>query len=290
MPKHPPKGYKTQEFPLPHEFDYAWTFKPLTVNAAHTMITFFRTSEDYVNIENIEVNPSHAAFAEETGPGIFYGSIIPKLMFDLKVEGSQAIWSDNEFGRINCHFMPIYTAFLNTLEAQDNFSDIQVEDILELFHQANDKSVSPLFDTNDLTGNTASPQPLNTVIKSEVFGDYNLTATANMENVNFDINLLYDGFSYMTNGGMLRKTTGPIKTFTISRDKPYHYFSNNFTNPMVKRGNPYTYCGALFWCDKPGDRGSYGAAGDYLSTADDIHFRVHVRFDEWNQRFDQTQF
>ncbi len=59
---------------------------------------------------------------------------------------------------------------------------------------------------------------------------------------------------------------------------------------MVKRGNNYTYCGGLFWVDKPGARGSYGTDTDFLSTADDIHFQVGVRFDEWNPDFDQTAF
>ncbi len=284
-----PKGYRRNEHPLPHEFDYNFTLKPLTTLKQHTMVTFLRTSEQYTGIEAVEVNPSHANFAEETGPGIANGSIIPKLSIDVKVTGSQALWADNEFGKINCHFMPIYIAFLDTLEAQDTKTDVQVEDILELSHATGTHATSPLYDGNDLTG-IASPHPLNTVLRAEVFGDYGLTASDTLEHVNFDLNVFFDALSYYSNASMLRKTTGKMKTFSLSRDRTYHQFSNNFTFPMVKRGNSYTFCGALCWVDKPGDRGSYGASTDYLSTADEIHWRIHTRYDEWNPDFDQTAY
>lgn len=284
--KRTPKGYRRSEYPLPHEFEYDFTLQPLTVNKQHTMVTFFRASESYTGLENVEVNPSHDSFVEETGPGVANGSIIPRLTIDFKAIGSQALWADNEFGRINIHFLPIYISFLESLIAVDIKTDSEVEDILELAHGVGSKQTQPLFDGNDL--GSAGTQPLNTVHKTEVFSDYGLSGNAQLENVNFDIPLLYDAFSYYSNAGMLRKSVGKLRTMTLTRDHAAHFFSKNFTSPIVKRANSYMYCGALIWATQPGARGSYGIATDYLNTADHLQFQIGVRFDEWNQDFDQT--
>ncbi len=289
MTKHktPPRGYRMLDYPLPHEFQYGGTFDFLDLSKDATMITILRSSETTTGVEAVEVNPRHAAFAEETGPTIANGSIVPRISFTLRASLSQATTVDNEFGAVQFHMLPIYTAFLDSMEASDDKTGEDVEGILELATSATAaKRVQPLFSGTNLTNGLA--QPVNTVLDTEVFGDYGLTTDLVLESVAFTQDDFYDAMQYYTNGGMLKKVSGSIKTWTLSRDRRAMYHSNNFTNPTVKRGNAWMFCGVLLWTSIPGVH-SFGIGTDFNGTdLDLVHFNLQIRFDEWNPNFDQT--
>ncbi len=156
-----------------------------------------------------------------------------------------------------------------------------------LEHATSPKRVRPLWSTVKLTNGLN--HPVNTVVSTEVFNTHwSLTTNLVPESVAFDEQVFWDAKRYYSNGGMLNKVTGPVRTMQLSRDRPKMFHSRNFTYPMVKRGNPYTYCGMLLWVVAPGTKGSWGQAGDYDAADKDlIHYNAHVTFDEWNQEFDQ---
>ncbi len=280
----PPRGYRQTEFPLPHSM--AWSFELAAEDETKnsTYMTLFRASEEAVDVENIEVNPSHANFAEDGGTMIHMGSIIPRVNVTFNAHIPKLGIETDKLRAIKFSWMPVYTAFLDSLEAEDSKTAIQVEDVLELLHDTTNKDVTPLFSTvNLITGN----HPVSTVPFTEVFGTLNLSTNLSLESVAYDQNLLYDALQFHTNKGMLSKVIGPIHNVTVTRDRPYHFHSNNFTNPMVKRGNPYTYCGILFHLQQGGDGDQVFAVADTTNIA---HLRIsgHVRFNEWNPHFQQA--
>lgn len=273
------------EYPLPHEFLYTGQFDLLDAAKNSTILTVLRSSESVTGIDLVEVNPRNNAFQEETGPTIANRSIVPRISFTLRASLSQAMLLDNEFAKVQFHMMPIYTAFLSSLDAEDDDSGLDIEEILELTHAVGAKRVEPLYATKLSSTGT---QPLNTILEAEALEDYGLTTTAVMENVAWNLDDYFDCLSYYTNSGMMRKVTGPIKTWTLTRDRTATYHSNNFTNPIVKRGNAYTYCGVLIWVGLPGAH-SFGVATDFdAADKDIIHWNSQIRFDEWNSSFDQT--
>ncbi len=288
MPQHknPPRGYRLTDHPLPHDFRYGFSFDILDATKDATLLTIIRASEDAtVGVEAVEVNPTHASFAEETGPTCAMGSIVPKVSFTFRAAMSQAMLLDNEFGKVQLNMIPVYSSFLSSLDAADDKTTEDIELILDLEHDVTAKRVNPNFSVN-LT-DTAT-HPVNTVLETEVFGDYGLAVDLTMMSIAFDENRMYNALSHYTNGGMLRKVLGRKKTWTLSRDRPALYYSNNFTNPSVKRMNPYTYCGVIVWTSIVGSH-SFGISTDFnAADLDRVHCNAEIRFDEWNIDFDQT--
>ena len=181
------------------------------------------------------------------------------------------------------NYMPVYSSFLDGLEAHDSKTGVQIEDILELQHDTINQDTYPLFANVKLT---ADNQPLASVLDTEAFGEYGLTTNAVLESVAFDKDLFYDAVSYYSNKEMLRATTGGLRKVTISRDRPFHYYSKNFTQPRVKRGHPYTYCGMLFHLPQAGDNEQLFDTGD-VTAIDHLKITLNCRFDDWNVAYAQ---
>ncbi len=288
MVKHiPPRGYNKMQHPLPHNFSYQGIFDILDTAKDATIITLFRGSETTLDPSTIEVNPRHDNFAEDQGPTCIFDSIIPKVNLTLRASLSQAMLLDNEFAKVVIHMMPIYIAFEDSLIAKNMNSpaESEVEDILGLEHTASSYRTNPNF-ASKLT--TRGSHPLSTITATDSATTWGLTTNAELESVAFNSELMYDAFQYYTNSGMLNKVVGPIKTWTLTRDRPAFYHSDNFTNPAVKRINPYTFCAFMLWSEIPGLH-SYGFASDFDATdKDTLFFNADIRFNEWNAEFDQT--
>lgn len=287
MPRHkfPPRGYRMQEYPLPHNFTYNFFLNMENETQNSTILTLFRTSEAAVGVENVEVNPRHANFAEDGGCVIHTGSIVPKISLSILANiGKNAIETD-KLQHMRFSWTPLYISFLNSLEAADEKTGVQIEDILELQHDVTNKDTYPLFSTTDLA--VPGTQPMSTVPLTEVFGDIGLTVDTKLESVAYDEDLFYDAMSYYTNSAMLRKVTGKTNIVNLSQSRMYRYTSNRFTYPSVKRGNPYTFCGILFHVPQVGSAHQFADSTETTDVAT-LHVGVQVRFDEWNPNFDQT--
>lgn len=287
MPKHPPRGYSKMQYPLPHNFSYSGVFDILDSAKRATYVTLFRGTETSLSPDSIEVNPRHDNFAEDQGPTCIFDSIIPKVSFTLRASLSQAMLADFEFAKVVFKMMPVYIAFEDSLTAKNINSpaESEVEDILHLAHTVTSHRTQPLFVTK-LTARGS--HPYSTISATDTEASWGLTTNATLENVAFIPETYYDALSYYTNAGMLRKVTGPVKTWTLNKDKGFVYHSDNFTQPSVKRINPYTFCGALIWTEFPGIH-AWGNTADYNGTDLDLcWWNADIRFDEWNSEFDQT--
>lgn len=281
-----PRGYYQQESPLIHNFKMQFALNGALETKNSTIIPLFRASEVLTTPEVIEVNTTNASFAEETGVTIHNGAIVPRISINMRMALQPGAIETDKLRVLRMNWCPIYTAFLNTLEADDIRTGVQIEDIMELQHETTNKDVYPLYSGVDITGSTV---PMNTVSATEVFGDWGLTTDTKLESVAFDDEALFDALQYGNNKGMLRKVMGQWHGVDVKRDSMYKYYNNNFTNPNVKRGNPYTFCGILFHLPLGGNPAQYYEASD-LSSIDHITIGLHVRYEEWHKDFDQTAY
>ncbi len=284
--KFPPKGYNALAHPLPHNFSYNFTLQAELTTKDATILTLFRASQAVNAAESIEVNPTNASFGEETGALCQMNSIVPKISFNMKFALTKGAIETDKMRTMQVKWMPIYTAFLDSLEAYDIKSNQQIEDIIEMQHDTTNQDAYPLFSGVDLAVGT---QPMATKNATEVFGDIGLSVDTKLESVAFDEDDFWDTLSYKTNASKLRKHIGKIHNVTVSRDRPYSYYSNNVTEGTVKRGNMYTFCGILIWVPQAGSTGQTFQAAD-TTAIDHLYCTATVRYDEWNPDFDQTAY
>ncbi len=288
MAKHeyPPKGFGAISYPLPQSFEYLFTLQAEGPTKDATILTFIRSSEVVTAPEAIEVNPSNTAFAEDVGPLIAMNSIVPKVTVNLKMSLTKAAIETDSLRTMTVKMMPIYSAFLDGVEAIDTKTNVQIEDILELQHETGNKDVYPLFSGTDLGLGT---QPLSNVNATEVFGDMGLSVDTKLESVAFDESLLWDALRFYSNRAKLQKAIGKVKSITLSRDRPFRMFSDNFTYPMVKRGNPYTFCGLLIWIPQVDSLGQVFRAAE-TTAIEHLYATCGVHYSEWNADHDQTAY
>ncbi len=284
--KFPPKGYSSLVHPLPHNFSYFFTLQAEATAKDATIIPIICASQDLLLPETIEVNPTNAGFGEETGTMIQMNSIVPKISFNMKMSLTQGAIETDKIRSMQVKWMPIYTAFLDSLEAYDIDSGQQVEDILELQHDVTFKDTFPLYSGTDLAVGTV---PMSNKNQVEVFGDKGLSVDTKLESVAFDEPDFWDTLSYKTNAAKVRSHIGKIHNVNITRDRPYSYYSNAATYPTVKRGNMYTFCGILIWIPASGSVGQVFQAGE-TTVIDHLLISASVRYDEWNPDFDQTAY
>ncbi len=286
--KYPPKGYKTMEYPLPHQFDYSFSLSPETATKNSTMIRLIMSRENNNAVDTIEVNPSHASFAEETGCIVHPDSIIPRMNIAMRAQMNQAMDETDKIRYIKFHWMPIYASFLDSYTAMDNETNVEVEDILELKTTATNKTGFPLFNNVKLLA--GGNWPMSTVNFTEVYGTAGMDTDITAEGITFDPDLMWDALNHYSNKGMLAKVMGQWHTEILDVRRPWIRNSNNFTHPTVKRGNEYTFCGILFHVPLVDSIDQFYQVGDITEASSVISFDVRVRYDEWNSQFDQTAF
>ncbi len=301
MPLHkfPPKNYKMYDYPLPHEFAYDFFLAAENEAANSTYCTILRNNTDRsVQADAIEVNPTHASFAEETGATCCQESIVPKMRVAFTAEIPLVAYRQQHLGasatddidNIMFNWMPVYSSFaepMNSINAEDGLG---LDTVLGLTVFGTGKKLYPTFDnTKLLLPASSGTHPVNTVNDAEAFGDWGLDTDLTPENVAFDADIFFDNLKYGTNSSMMKKVTGKWNTVVLHHGRTYNFFSNNFTQPTVKRINEYTYCGILFHCPTVGVKSrQFNIAADMTATIPQVHIRMNVSYDEWNFQFDQT--
>ncbi len=284
--KFPPKGYNALAHPLPHNFEYIFTLQAEAATKDATILPLIRASQAVNAAETIEVNPSNSQFGEETGSVIQMNSIVPKISYNMKMSLTKGAIVTDAMRSMQVKWMPLYTAFADSLEAYDVKSNQAIEEVIELEHDAANQDVWPNYSTVDLTVGTV---PMSTKNSTEVFGDVGLGTDTKLESVPFNEADFWDTLSYKSSGPKLRQNIGTIHSVNLTRDKPYSYYSNNATEGTVKRGNMFTFCGILIWIPAAGSLGQVFQAAD-TTVIDHLYCTVSVRYDEWNPDFDQTAY
>lgn len=284
MRKFPPRGYRQDEYPLPHDTQYSFTLDGESETQNSTITTLFKMTELAATPELIEVNPTNLLFAEDGGTSVHRGSIIPKISLHMHAALTKGAIETDKIRQMNLYWIPLYTSFEDSLLASDERTGITIESIIELQRNTTNKVVTPLFSTVNLS--SGGSQFLSTVPHTEVFGDMDLAGDAVLESVAFDLDTFMDARQFFSNAGMLKKVAPKVNKIVLTQDRYWEYHSNNFTYPTVKRANPFTFCGIL-WHLPLASRFQYMSAGD---TTDIPHVQVNmsVRYDEWNNAFEQA--
>ncbi len=281
-----PRGYWSEEYPLPHDNKGHFALSAITANKNATILPIFRSTEELINPENVQVNPRNTGFAEENGLSTYIGSIMPRTRFSFTVMMTENAVETAKLREIVFYWFPIYTAFMDSVEAEDSKTGTLVKDVLELSTTSSNKSVRPIFNGTDLGSQNIDKFSSGV----ETFADWNLTTDDKIEGVEFNLELLHRAIRYFTNKGMLKQALGRIRRVVLNRDRSYNYFSNNFTYPRVKRSNEFMFCGAMFFTPRHDgtDNSKYGINnGNTLGTGDHIIINYHTQFSEWNSNFDQ---
>jgi len=281
--KFPPRGYQAIQYPLPHHFDYEFDLFADNTTKSHTIIDIIRSFQQTTDPTTIEVNPKKTGFGEETGSVCQMNSIIPKIQMRLSATLTKGAVETDKVRTLRFNWMPIYMSFKEGWQATDENSGLTTETILEIEKVDGSESGRPLFTDVDLG---TELHPLSTINNTETFAMLGLLTDAKLEAIDFNELNFWQAKRYFTNKGVINKATGQWHDVILSRDRPYTYFSDNFTHPTVKRINPYTWCGVLFHCPLAGTVSQMVEAGD-VTDIPHIRFRISIQYDEWNNLYDQ---
>ncbi len=291
MPERPPPGYNRMDKPEPHNFQYKFNLNAEDETLNSTIMTFLRTSKDSADPKLIFANPLHGSFEVDGGPLMCYDSIIGRIMIDMDFTLTNLATQTDQVKALRIQYMPIFGAFEEWHSATDETTSLTPDTILELLKDATNEDVTPLFSTVNL--GAGGNQPISTVTPAagtdEVFGDYNLSVNLVIESVAFSMETLFDAFQFFTNGRLLSSHVGKMRSIVLTADnKPHAKVHLEGPPPRsVKRGNPFTFFGMLVHCEVDGNQ--LMPASDLTTGGGHIRCVTNVRFNEWNQHFDQSR-
>ncbi len=268
---------KKKLFPQVHVLENKFELSLSVTNKQSTIYPVIMQDEGLPAPDTIETNPENSTFAEVNKANCHRDS---KVFFARVVlEFSMAKGAiETDFARVmRMATFPISTAFLENLEATNDLTSEQVEDICELQHETTDKQCFPLWNGTKLTG--LFPDLGDTTGSG-------LTTNGNIEGVTFVENKIYDALQYFTNGKKVRNTLGSIRWRTISRDRVYRI---SYTiKSKTKAINPYTFFGIGILVPKEATYNQFGIAADF-SAISHIHVKVSARYNEYNDSFNSMR-
>ncbi len=277
-----PKGYFSSEYPLPHNYNIFGQLKLDSATSTNaTYLPIIIGDEGLVNADLVIANPEHGSFAEVGYAHCYKNSIIDNMTIRIRVGITKGGVETDKVRSLDFYILPVYTSFLNRLEAADSKTGVSVEDILELTHETTGKSVSMIYGNANLVNSTTLGAHANATVP--LLG---MTTDRVLENIVFDQDLFWDAMQFYTNSSMLRKVIGRMMKFHITRDRTFQITLRGVKG-MIKRINEYTFCGFMLFAAKEGDTESMFLVGD-LTAIQHLTFSVDVRYDEWNSEFDQT--
>ncbi len=284
MKRFPPRGYKETDKPLDHEGWQHFSLHAEGTTKNSTIVPLFKMTEECNAPENVEVNPTNDNFAIDGGTACHRGSIIDKLRLEMRMDLSKVAIETDKVRQLEVMWAPIYTAFLDSLDASDEKTGADIETIYELQHETTNKDTFPLYANVKLTGTSMN---LSTVGFAEDLGDLGLTTTAVIEAVAMsEIRVLFNQMRYYTNSGMMKKVVPRWHRVRLSRDRPY-FTVQRFINKTVKRMNPYTFCGILFTLAQVGSPEQFGLASE-TTDIDHVNVKMTWNYEEWNTAFEQA--
>jgi len=268
------------KFPRIHnsEFGFGLDADDAAATKNSTIVPYIFQDNALVDLETVKTNPENADFAVTNSVGCYAGSYIPRITVRWVAYLRP---TDTEIVHLMFNTMPIYTAFLNRLDAFDKKTGNDIETILELAHETTDEQCYPLFNNTKLyEGGGTYDYPAD---------QEGLTGTQQPEGVAFDKEMFFDAMHYYTNKTMLRNVTGRMMNHTLSEPIIPHGKSIitggwGSLNSIAKGMNPYTFCGELFHVPQAGSRSQYHL-GAGVTAVEHLTVKGFIRFNEFNPDF-----
>ncbi len=269
---------RTQWYPRPHTDQIIWShgLESAVVNQA-TILPIVMYDEALGAPDGYKANPRNAAFATTADPNCFPNSVIDNVVTEITFNMTYGAIQTDKIHSVKVFYMPIFTAFREGLQAIDELSQLETQDILELTSETTDRQAYPLWNAVDMK----EPFTDSANLAGAVPG---LTGGQSMEAVAFDIDAYYNMLHYMTNGKKLASMNGGLRNFTLTPDRNFKRLRFRM-RPTTKRMNEYAFFGVLVYVPTVDSYYQYGEAGN---TTDIKHVNVHAmyRYNEWNQGFD----
>ncbi len=281
----PPRGFKQEQYPLHHKFNYS---AGLNVKAAAQNSTMFTLVKNYTDATNdptsIIVNPHHASFEVETGAICGPMSIIDKLRLTLKFNITENFTDIDNLASLNMSWMPIFFSFPEKLDAADDKTTTTVASILSLTKDATKEDITPAFATDlSALGDSVLTHPVSTANFAEVFGTLNLTTDLAMEGVPHNHDTFIRALRYYTNKGALKACVGKTRYLTLSKTRPSKtYHLNKFVPRAVRRIVPYSYFGILVHMPLATQPEQVYITPNPTTSIAHVGVKALVAYDEWN--------
>lgn len=282
--KFPPKGYKAHEFPLHHSSTHYFALSLEIAAQRATCVPIVRHDEEVIGTPSTTaVNPKHTSFAESANIGVLHDSIVPRINWTFQASMTELARTTDDLQKIYFKYFPIYGAFSDTWTADDQRTSETIMTTLELQKINGTEEIEPLWNGTDLEYDAAGTP------SSFAAGEFvNLTTDDKIEGITFVEDTLFANLNHYQNAGMLSKVIGPIKTGFVTQKSDFVMHSNNFAQPVIKRSNPFMFCGMIIYM--PVGKGSIQPFTDGVVSdlaGGHVAFRTHVELDEWNMMFNQ---
>ncbi len=290
MPERPPPGYPVTDRPLPHNFAYQFALACNDETKNKFQATFLRTSTIDAAPSTINVHTRNSGFLEDKGPLIVNGSRVQFISIITRMKLTKAALITDDINALNIYSYNIHGAFEDSWTPADVISTTTTAQLLHVVSDVTNEDVVPETDSLNLD---AQSHPLSNITATEVFGTYNLSTDDTPENTTTDANILnelFDAKHYYTNGGKLNSLMGSIRRTTLRNNKTYmQTFEKKFTPKQCRAANPHMIFSRQYVIPKILDPSQILGEGDIAGTGPYVGFTVQVRFNEWNEEFDQTR-
>ncbi len=271
---------QTWRYPRIHNYEFGFGLDADDAAATKnsTIVPYMFQDNAMVDMETVKTNPENADFAVTDMPNVYAGSYVPSLSVRWVMYLRP---TDTEIVHLQVNTMPIYSAFLNRLDAFDKKTGDDIETILELQHETTDEQCYPLWNGTKLYEGGGTYD-----YHADVPG---LTTTQQPEGVAFDKEKFFDAMHYYTNKQMLKNVTGGMRNHTISEPLVPHGRSivtggMRQVNSVCKSANPYMFCGELFHVPQAGSRSQYHL-GAGVTAVEHLTVKGFVRFNEYSPDF-----
>lgn len=275
------KLVKTKIYPRPHQVNLAYAHGLETgVNNEATIIPIARYDEGLGSPSSYSANPQNASFAKYDGSNCYPESKVDSINVELNFALTKGALETDKLPAIRCAYMVIATSFLDDLEATDELTTSQVEDLLELQHNTTDRWTAPLFNGVDMPAFAGTLQNLGA-------GEDGLTTDQKLEGVTFSPNAYYQALQFYTNAPKIRKTQFGLKWFTLTRNHPVKKIRIHIKS-KAKYMNPYTFLGVMTYVPASDSIYQYAPASD-TTNINHVYVSCAGRYNEWNEKYDMER-
>ncbi len=268
---------KTRWYPNPHQLEHSFGIALEAETQNHTIYPFAFYDEGLGTPSALETNPENAAFVESSSPNCFPDSRINIVLAKITFSLTKIALETDKLHAVKAQFMPIHMAFIDDYTAIDELSQLEIQDVLEMTTESTDRQGFPLWSTTDMPQKFTNSSLLSATVPG-------LTTTQLIESVAFDVNQYYDMLHFMKNGNKLRATSGGLKTFLLTRNRPVQTFFIKLRSKN-KFMNPFTFFGCLIGAQIIDTNRQIPINAD-TSAATHIHVDVSCRYNEWNPDFE----
>ncbi len=296
----PPRGFKSEVYPLRHRLEYAFGLSAITgtMNSAYATLVMSSTDTDVLT-STIQVNPHHTGYEDDAGPLVRQMSILDKINIAIrfnmtsyclpKNETSSGAWSGDGLQHIKLLWRPVFFSFDQKLLAADDDTGVTVAAILGLTVDASNEDVVPITTSKlPVLGVSDQSQPISTVNAVQVKEDYNMTTDLTMEDHPWSEDLFQDAMRRYTIKGALKACVGRTRHVHLTANQPYKsYYLSKFVPRAIRRVMPYTHMGIQVYMPTFSDIDQDFIATNGTPSVPHVGVKIICNYHEWNAEHDQ---